>query len=72
MVVETSMSSHINELKLFVKQVAEVGANIEEYVKSMLLNSLLSIYNNDVRDIKKPKSWRKSTKSTERQNSFHA
>ena len=43
------MSSHINELKALVKQLAEVGVKVEEDdQKGVLLNSLSSKYHNVV------------------------
>ena len=43
------MSSHINELKALVKQLAEVGVKVEEDdQKAVLLNSLSSKYHNVV------------------------
>lgn len=46
--IETNMSSHINELKLLIKQLTKVDAKVEEKdIKVILLNSLHSTYNND-------------------------
>ena len=49
MAADAKMSSHINELKALVKQLAEVGVKVEEdNQKAVLLNSLSSKYHNVV------------------------
>eukprot|EP01018_Ginkgo_biloba_P039116 Gb_11768 [translate_table: standard] len=47
MSAEVTMSSHINNLRSLIKQLAEVNVMVdEEYAKAILLNSLPSNYSN--------------------------
>jgi hypothetical protein len=46
MAAKTIMSSHINDLKLLIRELVKVGAKVEEEDAKALLNCLPSTYNN--------------------------
>jgi hypothetical protein len=46
MSAKITMSSHINKLRSILRQLAEVKVAVDEDVKSIILNSLPSKYNN--------------------------
>ena len=49
MPVEATMSSHVNNLRSIIKQLAQVKAIVdEEDAKAMLLNNLLPKYNSGI------------------------